>query len=245
MPALDTQDTQLVYKVREYTVRQSHKTVLFFCPFGIPSWTLNAPGLPIWRLRRNGYSVIAYSYTTAIATHSVQLTVANIDAMLADAEQRIAAMPAGTEIICFGTSMGTVLAANIATRHANIKKVILNLSYADISDHIVALPSIRTIPSRKLQAYLDTAGSVADLRAAFEPYSPLSLTDQFHGKRLLLFSSRNDRVLQQVHTAKFRTALDAAGIDLEYYQNSRGGHYFAALVNYLRYTRWINFLRIT
>lgn len=240
MPA---SDSSLVFAVHEYGRQDADKVVLFFCPFGISSWQLALPGMPIRHLRKAGYTVISYSYRTVIATKSLKLTIDNIEAMVANADQRIDALDPEAEIICFGTSMGTLMAANVAARHKRIKKVILNLSYADISDHIIALPSIRAISSKQLKAYLATAGSEEDLRAAFDPYSPLTLVEQFRGKKLLVYASRNDRILKLVHTTKFHVSLRKAGVDLCLYQNNRGGHYFAALVNYLRYHRWMGFLQ--
>lgn len=235
-------DKKLVYKVNEYTVPGSNKTVMFFCPFAIPGWLLALPMFPIWHLRRHGYNVVVYSYHVDIAIRSVQLTVTNLQAIIDDAGQKIARIDPSVEISCFGTSMGTVLAANVAARHQRIQKVILNLSYADISDHIVALPSIRTISTKRLKAYLATVDDERHLRQSFDPYSPLTLVQEFRGKRLLVYSSRDDHILQQIHTTKFHVALQKAAINLEYHQNRGGRHFFAALVNYLRYRKWLRFL---
>lgn len=235
-------ESRLVFTVKEYGVAGSNKLVLFFCPFGIRSWLLNIPGMPIWRLRKNGYAVISYSYQTAIATKSVQMTIDNIKAILADVEKRIAHVGQSVEISCFGTSMGTVMAANVAVRQQRIKKVVLNLSYADISDHIVSLPSIRTIPAKKLQEYLHSVPSEANLRVAFDPYSPLTLAREFQGKQLLVYASRTDVILKLEHTRKLHAVLHDAGIDMQLVHNARGGHYFAALYNFLKFRIWLQFL---
>ena len=239
MPA---QDVELVYKVKEYTVPDSKKLVFFFCPFAIRAWLLALPGFPIWHLNRQGYSVVAYSYPTAIAVKSVEVTLANLRAIIEDSRRRIAQINPSVEISCFGASMGTVLAANVAAEHSRIRKVILNLPYADISDHIIALPGIRTIPSRRLKAYLSTVDNEQHLKAAFDPYSPITLIQEFKGKKLLVYSSRDDHILQFIHTAKFHEALRRADVDIEYHQNNRGRHFLAALVNYMHYRRWLRFL---
>jgi pimeloyl-ACP methyl ester carboxylesterase len=239
---MPTSASTLVYKVHNDQVPNAGKLVLFFCPFGIPSWQLALPGMPIWRLRRAGYSVTAYSYPLAIATVSTQVTIDNMEAIMRDAAERIAATAEDVEISCFGTSMGTVLASNIAARHPRIRKVILNLSYAEIGDHILALPDMRTIPKKRLAAYIAAGGDADDLRTAFAPYSPIRLASKLHDKKILLYLSRKDRILQAVHTGPFRQALHDQGIDLQYHENSRGGHYASALVNYLRYRRYVAFL---
>jgi predicted esterase len=235
-------NSRLVFSVHDYDQSGAQKVVFFFCPFGIPNWSLALPGLPIWRLRRRGYRVISYSYKTDIATKSVKLTIDNLRAIIDDAASRMADIPPSSEIVCFGTSMGTVLASNVAARNSRIKKVILNLSYADISDHIVNLPAMRTIWPKRLKEYLETTESEATLRTAFDPYSPLTLVDLLKDKRLLIYASRDDRLLQLIHTRKLHDALEKAGTDVKMYQNPRGGHYFAALINYLRFTRWLRFL---
>lgn len=233
----------VVYKVREYTAGQATKLVFFFCPFSVPSRLLTLPGMPIWHLRRAGYSVVAYSYGRDIATKSVEITLSNFIAIGKDVDRRIRKLDESVEIIAFGTSMGTVPAVNAAAKHGRIKKVILNLSYANISDHIVALPDMRTIPQKILSAYIASAGDEAGLRAALDPYSPLNLAGELHGKKVLLYSSRDDPILKDVHTVRFREALKEHEIELEHYENIRGGHFFAALYNYLRYTRYMRFLK--
>jgi pimeloyl-ACP methyl ester carboxylesterase len=235
-------DPQLVYKVTEYHAKVAGRTVFFFCPFGLPVWLLALPGMPIWHLRRHGFAVIAYSYWSAIATGTYQQTVANIRAMIDDVRHRLSLLNPEEEISCFGTSMGTVMATNVAAEYPRIKKVILNLSYADISDHVINLPSIRTIPAKRLQAYLEAAGSEENLRAAFDPFSPVTLTHQLKGKKVLLYLSKDDGILKLIHTTKLHDALVAAGVDLEFHQNRRGRHVFALFVNYLRYRRWLQFL---
>lgn len=231
----------LVYKVKQYGNTES-KAVFFFCPFGIPGWLFALPGLPIWHLLRNGYSVVAYSYGTAVATRSPQVTIDNIQAIRADVAERINVLDEGVEMSCFGTSMGTVLAANVAAEHTRIKKVVLNLSYGDISEHIINLPSTRTISRKRLKAYIESAGDKQKLARVFQPYSPLNLVNELKNKKVLLYLSRGDHILQLTHTAKFRSALEAAGVNLQYFENARGGHSVAILYNSLRAKRYMDFL---
>lgn len=231
----------LVYKVKQYGNPKA-KTVFFFCPFGIPSWSLNLPGLPIRYLLRDGYFVVSYSYETAVATRSPQVTIDNIQAIQADVEKKINTLDDNVEVSCFGISMGTVLAANIAAANTRIKKVVLNLSYGDISEHIINLPPTRTISRKRLKAYIEAAGDEKTLAREFQPYSPLSLVSELKNKKILLYLSRRDQILQLTHTVKLRNALEAAGVQLQYFENVRGGHSIAIIYNCLRAKRYRDFL---
>lgn len=234
--------SELVYTVNEYGKPDSSKVVFFFCPLAISARQLSGPGMPIWRLARSGYRVIAYDYPPSISSTSVTHTLANIEAMLMDANERLAKVPTELPVSCFGTSMGTVLAVNFAVQHDRIQKLILNLSYADISDHILHLPNLPTVPAKRLKAYLDAAGGEKGLRAAFDPYSPLSLVNRLQHKKLLVYSSKNDSILKLVHTRALHQALVENHIDAEFYQNRGGGHLPALYINFWHYKRWQRFL---
>jgi pimeloyl-ACP methyl ester carboxylesterase len=233
---------QMVYTVKEYGDPHSNKVVFFFCPLAISSQQLSRPGMPIWRLARRGYRVITYDYPSAISTTSVAHTLANMEAILTDANDRLAQISASAEVSSFGSSMGTVLAVNLAVQHPRIKKVILNLSYADISEHILHLPNLPTVPTKKLQKYLEEAGGEEALRAAFDPYSPLKLVHTLAHKKVLLYASKNDHILKPMHTVAFRKALIDAGVDLEYHETNGLRHVPALMLNYMQYKRWMRFL---
>lgn len=239
---MSTIGNQLVYTVKEYGKSDANKVVFFFCPLAISARQLSGPGMPIWRLTRAGYRVIAYDYPPSISSTSAQHTLANIEAILADANGRMAKIPAEVAVSCFGTSMGTVLAVNFAVQHDRIQKVILNLAYADISDHILHLPNLPTVPAKRLRTYLETVGGEQGLRAAFDPYSPLSLVNRLEHKKLLVYSSKNDPILKPVHTKAMHDALTENHIDAEFYQNRGGGHLPALYINFWRYKRWLRFL---
>jgi pimeloyl-ACP methyl ester carboxylesterase len=231
----------LVYHVKEYG-NSTDKVVFLFCPFSVPSWQLALPGLPIWHLTRAGYRVIAYSYSLKIATVSPQQSCVNIEAIIADADRRIKQLGIEVQVYCYGTSMGTVLAANVAARHARIKKVVLNLCSADIVEHIASLPSMLLIPPRHLKQYIAAGDGLAGLNRIFDSYSPINIIDQLAGKQVLLYLARNDRLHQYRHTKQLLQEFRAAGVELEYHESTHLGHYFAALKNHLNARQFMSFL---
>lgn len=233
------------YRAREYGATSSHKVIFFFCPFSIPSWQLALPGLPIWYLARAGYHVIAYSYPLTIGTVSPQHTHATIRTVLADADNRINQLDTDTQISCYGTSMGTIFAARFASRHSRIRKVILNLCYSDIVDHMLALPPMFLFSARRLRDYIAAGGGPNGLHGLFDSYSPLYLVDQLADKQILLYLARNDRLHQYGHTQKLLQELRSnPAINLEYYENLYLGHYFAGFKNHLAAHRYMKFLRL-
>ncbi len=200
------------------------------------------PGLPIWRLVRAGYKVIAYSYKLSIATASPEITITNLNSILKNVDERIKKIDQNVGISCFGTSMGTVLAVAAAARHERIQKVILNLSYSQIATHIQNLPPMWFVPPYLLRKYIAKSGGPDGLHAIFDQYSPVSLASNLNGKSILLYRARKDRILRYADTTELAFALSRAGARVTYYENASLGHYFGSLLNHLRFNRYMDFL---
>lgn len=232
----------LVYRVDTFGDPDAANVAFVFCPFGVPNWQMALPGLPIWHLRRKGYYVISYSYALTIITVSAELTMANFEAIMADAKARLSQVSPHARVITFGSSMGTVLAMNFAAASPRVHKLILNLCYFNIAEHILNLSPMPKLSSAQLQAYVRTAGGPAGLHRIFDSYSPDHLTSAMKGRDVLLFLSRNDRILKFRHTAKLRGRLESAGARVTYYESGGLGHYFAALTNHVKAARYMGFL---
>jgi pimeloyl-ACP methyl ester carboxylesterase len=232
---------ELVYQVKEYG-GVSDKVVFLFCPFGVPSWQMALPGLPIRRLTHRGYKVFAYSYGLPIITITPAITIENMRAILDDADKRINRLGSNQTIYCFGTSMGTVLAANFASHHTRVSKLVLNLCYVNIADHILHLPFMWLITPRKVKQYVAAGGGTHGLHKIFDPYSPDHLLDRLKGRDILLYTSRNDRILQYKDTKDLRKSMNKANIHVSYSVSRWLGHYLTALANHLRAKKYLQFL---
>jgi pimeloyl-ACP methyl ester carboxylesterase len=230
------------FKVVSYGSSISDRVILLFCPFAIPSWQLNLPGLPIRHFRRAGYRVIAYSYRLEIANKNPDTTLKYLDAIIADADRRISSFKKGTTVYCFGSSLGTVLAVNVAVHHEQIKKVVLNLSYYDIAEQILNLPPMILVSPKRHKSYITAGGGADGLHKIFDRYSPASLLNQLSGKQVLLYISRKDRLHRYRDTKNLPIAMKDAGVDLTYYENAHLSHYFSAFRNHLDYKKYMEFL---
>ena len=201
------------------------------------------PGLPIQRLVRAGYRVVVYDYASEIATVNAEVTVREFELLLADAAERIAAYERDgeTEFYAFGISMGTNFAVNLAVRHPEVTRLVLNLSYSDITEHIVSLPALKTVPKAVWERYVAVSGGESGMRRQLDRYSPLHLAEHLKGREVLLFLARADRILQYQHTRRLLDRLRKAGCGVTYYENLHGGHFVAALRNNLNGRRYLEF----
>ena len=231
----------LVFRVSHYG-DDLRPAIFLFCPFGVPAWQLNLRGLPIWRFRRAGYQVIAYSYRASVLTVSAELTMQNFNAIMDDALNRLNNLTKDVPVYAFGSSMGTVLAMNFASRSPRVTKIVLNLSYFNIAEHILHLPPLPRLSAGRLSSYVADAGGPDGLHHTFDLYSPDHLAGDMDDRDILLYLSRNDRVLQYRHTRKLRAKLVEAGARVKYVETAGLGHYFAALSNHLRASTYMEFL---
>ncbi len=230
------------FRVKVYG-RGAGPVVFFFCPFNIPSWQAALPGLPVWRLVRAGYRVVVYDYDATIATVSAQVTLGRFEAILGDAASRLRAynVDGVREFYAFGTSMGTNFAINLAARHLEVTKVVLNLSYSNVADHIIAMPALKLVPRSVWDRYLEASGGEVGMHRNFDAYAPLNLASQMTGKQVLLYLARRDRLLQYRHTRQLLERLRSSDCELTYYENPRASHYWAALRNGLGGRQYLQF----
>lgn len=232
------------YRVAVYNPA-SRRIIFFFCPFGIPRWQLALPGLPLWKLRREGFGLVVYDYPLEIANTSPERSIAYIEAVLADVAARIKACTADdvVDIAAYGISLGTSIALNATARHRAIKKLVLNLTYGSIAHHILHVPFMFLVPPKRAARYIAAGGGPAGITATFAPYEPVALASRLTHARVLMFTARHDRLFSYGEVQKFRQALAAAGVKVEYHENRLLGHFSGSFHNHLKHTLYSTFLK--
>lgn len=200
------------------------------------------PRGPIFHFERAGYQVISYDYPLAITTHSPAHTIRSLEAVLADASHKLGSIPPDMPVAAWGTSLGTALAARFAADNPRVRKVMLNLSYGDIAEHIIHLPFMWLVPPKRRNRFIQAAGGAEGLHSLFDDYSPLHLAPRLGDKHILLYLARNDRIQKWEHTAALPDALRHAGAELTFHENRLSGHYFGCLYNHLNAHRYMDFL---
>lgn len=231
------------YRVKVYG-KPSERVVFFFCPFGARRWQFLLPWLPVKRLMRAGFQVVCYDFNTAIGRKGPAHALEVVKAVEQDVERRVTGFRKRgvTHLSCFGVSMGTLFAAYSAAHNPSIKKVVLNLSYSDIADHILNFPGMVFLPKRSVKKWIRAAGGVKEIKDVTAPYSPLTYVDKLSKKRVLLYLSRKDRVLRYPSTSQLKYALEQLNTDLTYIENPRHGHYITASINNIKSSVYIPFL---
>ncbi len=222
----------------------SKRVIFFFCPFGIPRWQLMLPGLPLWKLKREGFQLVVYDYSLEIANTSPQRSVEYLEAILADVAQRVETYEAQgvSDMAAFGISLGTGLAISAAARHTTIEKLVLNLSYGSIAHHVLNVPFMLLVPPGRAARYVAAGGGPEGVIATFAPYEPLRLIPQLRHARILLFTARHDRLFTYPEVQKFRRGLQSAGIEVEYHENKYLGHLLGSLYNHFKHGIYVPFL---
>ena len=231
------------YRIKVYG-RTSGKVVFFFCPFGIRRWQFRLPFAPIGYLRRAGYQVVCYDFSSSVPWWHAQTIVRVLEEIYTDVEKRATAyqQQGVKDFSAFGVSMGTIFAAYCTAHIPAIQKVVLNLCYADVPQTIIDFPRMILAPNRASQRMVKRAGGEADLRALLDKFSPLNFADKLAKKRVLLYLGRNDRIMRYANTSQLREALRQHGAELYYLENPRFDHYFNALINNLRAKTFMTFL---
>jgi dipeptidyl aminopeptidase/acylaminoacyl peptidase len=139
--------------------------------------------------------------------------------------------------------MGTNMAAYVAAHEPAVDKVILNLCYSDIAEHVLHAPKKVFFRDVGAENYIAGAGGPEKMRQIFEGLSPIHQVEKLKGKSILLFQAKNDRLLFYEVTKPLRAKLMAHNVDLEYYENPRANHHFAGLTNGIRSRVYLGFLK--
>jgi len=230
------------YRVKIYG-KPTKGVVLFFCPFGVRRWQFLLPHLPISSLVNAGFEVICYDFNTFKVTTSPSESRRILHDVLQDVQHKVddSKNHGIGNISVFGASLGSLFAAYCAANITDVNKVILNLTYGDIVDHILDMPGMLFLPKRRLNNYVALGGGEEKLRKFFAGYSPLDNISALRKKKILLYLSKKDKVLQYTNSVRLKKALEVSA-NLQYIENRTFGHYWAATYNHFNRKVYIEFL---
>lgn len=231
------------YRVKVYGKR-SNKVIFLFCPFGSRRWQLLFPFLPLNRMLLHGYQVVCYDFNTVHVTTSPQKSIAVLEDVRKDVHERVRVYKAKgvTQFSCFGASMGTLFASFCAAHTPEVKKVVLNLPYGDIAEHVSTFPGMLFLPKSRVRKFVDAAGGEKEFRKLVDPYSPIGYADRLSKKRILLYLATQDRVLEYKVSVKLKQALEQLGTNVTTVENKKLSHYLAASLNHYKGSIYMNFL---
>lgn len=193
---------------------------------------------------RGGYQIVCYDFNTIGVSRSPQKSVEILRDVEEDVRRRVKAYKSqgAIEFSCFGASMGTLFASYCAANTPEVKKVVLNLPYGDITEHISTFPGMLLLPKSRVQKFIDTAGGEEELKELVDQYSPIVNAKKLSNKQVLLYMALKDKVLQYKISVKLKEALEKFGTDLTVVENKRLSHYFAATKNHYKGSVYMDFL---
>lgn len=231
------------YRIKAYG-KPSQNIVFFFCPFGVRRWQLQLPFLPISSLVKAGFQVVCYDFNTRAITANPRATKRILDEVLVDVKEKIKEYKSNgvKDVAMFGASMGTLIAAYCAAKTTETSKLVLNLSYGDAVDHISSLPGMLLLPASRVNKYIELAGGKDKLRNLFKGYSPLDNLAELEKKKVLLYLSKKDRVLNYDNSYRLKQRLETSG-NLRYVENNKLGHYWTATFNHFKRSVYLDFLK--
>jgi len=230
-------ETHQRFRVQENLI-DSDKAIFIFTAFGTQ--------MKIYRpfvaaLKKRGYSAVIYDYPVSIVADAhLPEWHAFYDDVFADVRTRIARLQQSgyQHFYAHGSSMGTLLAGLIGRKCPGVSHTILNLPYGDLAYAIYTAPPARTAKEKFVKQGI-TQESFAE---AFAYIDPLKTASEFKGKKVLLYISKPDAILDFNDTQRTRQALEQAGATLTYVENKRLGHHLAGAKNIMSIKRLVTFL---
>ncbi len=191
-----------------------------------------------------GYTCTVYSYDASVLSPDIHKTIARFTEVKESILAKIAAdTQAGkTPYAVFGTSLGAIIGLMVVNESPGIKKVILNLTGADIAETVWGWDIIKPWFKKALRI----AGITLErLKKDWAPISPINNIDHLQGKDILLYLSEKDEVIPYTQGEKFKQSLEARGYQLQFILNRKRIHILAAAWNLIKFPVYIKFLKKT
>jgi hypothetical protein len=226
------------YRVKEFGPN-STKIVFFFTILNTRLWLY---WWPIRKLTKNGFKVIAYDYSGRLVLNGdVQKFLDVSHAIQSDVASRIRVykVSGATDFYAFGSSMGTIFTIMCAANIREISKVVINLTYGSLAEHVWSWRYLR----RSKRMLMREGITMERLEEMVTLISPIPNAAKLKGKEVLLYLARRDKVLPSSQSSKFKAALDKANVSYQYHESRWLGHVASIIANLWRWRIYTDFLR--
>jgi hypothetical protein len=227
-------DVAKLYKEKYYPVKGSNKTMFFF-PAGLTKmWQYK---LTIAQINKMGISVIGYDiqWKKSIGSMNVDDSIAFVKSVGESVGRHITEAPEKSYSV-FGTSYGSVLALYAAKQFKQINSVILNVPHGNVAEVFWSYK-----PAKKYIERLIASGiaNSEELHVLFKEIEATTELGRLRGKNIIVFKSLNDKIVP--NSQDIIDGLHAENIDLKVFTTTRG-HFFSAIENLLKKSKWQNVL---
>ncbi len=189
-------------------------------------------------IANQGYRCLTYTYDAAILQPNVKTTAANISLVVADIVQEIAAFKkqGATEIILFGTSLGSLLAILSANQSDDVDKLILNTSGLDMAKTVWSWDDIF---SGFKDTLVNQGITLEQLCLDWQSINPRDNLDRIANKEIVLLASRKDKIIPFTQADELRVALQKNNPRLIFQTTDHFGHLLFGAINLCQAPRYL------
>lgn len=225
------------YRFKIYP-NSGHHAVFLFC-----GWrTSIRHNLPISKmLQLHGFSCITYDFADDFFTPNVQWTIKNFLEIKQNLLHQVKQLrQQGCEqFSTFGISLGTIPAFMLTNSSPWVKKIIANLTGADVAEIVWSWDKYYPEFKQKLiQQHL----TLPKLKKYCRSVSPINNIDKLKSKQILVYLSESDEVIPYTQGLKLVKSLqrhryDVQLISTKYFKHTLSGVYH--VINYRRITKFL------
>lgn len=198
--------------------------------------------LPAHIIRLSGYRVIVYTYAPNVFSPNVNQTVTSLTTIRDAILGQIANFKAEGhhQFSVIGFSLGSIIAFMVANRSPEITHVVFNLTGTGPAEAAWSWDHLD--PGFKQQLLAQNL-TLSELTERWSNLAPINNLDHLGGKQILICLAKHD---QRIPYNQGRNLLDHfkhAGLQYKLIENQYLGHGAAGILNLLRASTYIKFLR--
>jgi len=234
-----TQGTQM-FSFRKKIIGKNNKKIIFLLcgwPGKIWHYYLTAKILEI-----NGFQSIIYEYDKNILSSSIKDTIENTTSVKEDILKQISLFKKGgfQDFSIFGTSYGTIISFMVGNQSRDVTKIILNLSSLDLAETVWTWNKGKDSQVKK--GILHHNINLQQLRKKWYQLSPINNLTNLKNKKILIYLAKKDEVIPYKLQKKLFEKLMEINNNIQFNYDNKHNHPISALLNLLKYNKYVKFL---
>jgi esterase/lipase len=218
---------------------KNHNVVLVFAGWEIKKWHLFLLG---HLLASYNFKAFIFTWDKDILTNDTTITLSRFEEVKKTALLNVSNLSKKEQknIAIFGLGQASVLGLMVANNIQSVSKIILNLVGADLSEIIWHNNLLYSDVKEKL---IKNHLTLPKLKKIWGPLSPINNLEKLHVKEILIYLATKDEVIPFKEQEAFLNELQKKDCKIEAIVNTRHNHALSEIVNLLRFSVYINFLK--
>jgi pimeloyl-ACP methyl ester carboxylesterase len=233
-----TDSSASLYRITEYG-RHNHRIAFLLGGWNTKPWLY---WFPAHILKANGYRVIVYTYAPEVFSPNVDKTVTSLTAIRDAILRHIASLKTEGhhQFSLIGFSLGATIAFMTANRSPEVTHVVVNLTGTGPAE---AAWSWDQLDARFKQQLLAQNLTLPELTRRWASLAPVNNLDHLGNKQLLVYLAKHDQRIPYTQGRSLLQHLRQAGLEYQLIENQHLSHGAAGVLNLLRTTTYLKFLR--